>query len=199
MIQPVPRLSWLVCGGALLLGLGLLRAAVHPPAARSTASPGAEVPHGGYAERFELVGLVDRPRAFTLADLQRYPAWTLTVAYGTGRGMEVGCFTGVPLWELLREAGVQVAPSRHNDRLRKYLVATGSDGYEVVVSLAELDPEFGATVALVAYQRDGELLGPTEGMARLVIASDKRGGRLVSHLVRLEVRDIDSPPRSNGA
>ncbi|HZU06143.1 MAG TPA: molybdopterin-dependent oxidoreductase [Chloroflexota bacterium] len=199
MIRPVPRFSWLACGSALLLGLGLLCATGPSPAARSAAPPWAEGPPGGYADRFELVGLVDRPRVFTLADLQRYPAWTLTVAYGTGRGMEVGRFTGVPLWELLREAGVQVAPSRHNDRLRKYLVATGSDGYEVVVSLAELDPEFGAAVALVAYQRDGELLGPTEGMARLVIASDKRGGRLVSNLVRLEVRDIDSPPRSNSA
>jgi hypothetical protein len=31
-------------------------------------------------------------------------------------------------------------------------------------------------------------------MARMVIGSNKRGGRLVSNVVRIEVRDVDSPP-----
>jgi DMSO/TMAO reductase YedYZ molybdopterin-dependent catalytic subunit len=162
------------------------------------AAPGLATQRG-YADSFELVGLVDRPRRFTQADLQGYPAVTLTVAYGSGQGFEQGTFTGVRLWDLLQEAGIRVDPTRRNDRLRKYVVATGSDGYEAVFSLAELDPEFGAEVVLVAYRRDGQPLGPREGMARIVIGTDKRGGRLVSNLVRIEVRDIDSPPRSAGS
>jgi len=82
------------------------------------------------------------------------------------------------------------------DRLRKYVVATGSDGYDAVFSLAELDPELGAEVVLVAYARDGRPLEPGEGMARLVLGTDQRGSRLVSNLARLEVRDVDSPPRA---
>jgi DMSO/TMAO reductase YedYZ molybdopterin-dependent catalytic subunit len=100
------------------------------------------------------------------------------------------------LWDLLQENRVITDPSRNNDLNRKYIVATGSDGYEQVFSLAEIHPEFGAEVVLIAYMRDGQLLGPSEGMARVVITTDKRGGRLVSNLVRLEVRDIDSPPRT---
>ena len=152
-----------------------------------------------FAESFELGGLVDRPRRFTRDDLLDYPTITLTVAYGSGQGFEQGTFSGVLLWDLLQEAGSRVDPTRRNDRLRKYVVATGSDGYEAVFSLAELDPEFGAEVVLVAHSRDGQPLGPREGMARIVIGTDKRGGRLVSNLVRIEVRDVDSPPRSAGS
>jgi len=72
---------------------------------------------------------------------------------------------------------------------------TGSDGYDAVFSYAELDPELGGELVLVAYARDGQPLGPSEGMARTVGGSDKRGSRLVSNVVRIEVRDVDSPPR----
>jgi DMSO/TMAO reductase YedYZ molybdopterin-dependent catalytic subunit len=151
---------------------------------------------GNYADSFELTGLVQNPRTYTLEDLMTYPSITLTAAYGAGNGFQVGTYTGVSLWDLLQENRVITDPSRNNDLNRKYIVATGSDGYEQVFSLAEIHPEFGAEVVLIAYMRDGQLLGPSEGMARVVITTDKRGGRLVSNLVRLEVRDIDSPPRT---
>jgi DMSO/TMAO reductase YedYZ molybdopterin-dependent catalytic subunit len=150
-----------------------------------------------YAASFELTGLVERPRTFTQADLQAYPAVTLSAAFGAAQSFQTGRFTGVQLWDLLQEAGVKLDPSRNNDKLRKYVVVTGSDGYDAVFSYAELDPDFGAEVVLVAYARDGQPLGPTEGMARTVIGTDKRGGRLVSNLTRIEVRDIDSPPRGS--
>jgi DMSO/TMAO reductase YedYZ molybdopterin-dependent catalytic subunit len=151
---------------------------------------------GGYAESFELTGLVQTPRTYTLADLQAYPSITMTAAFGAGTGFQVGTFTGVSLWDLLQENRVLTDSTRNNDQNRKYVVATGSDNYETVFALAEIHPEFGAELVLIAYLRDGQPLGPSEGMARVVITTDKRGGRLVSNLVRLEVRDIDSPPRT---
>ena len=48
---------------------------------------------------------------------------------------------------------------------------------------------------MIAYVKDGQPLPQNEGMARVVIGTDKRGGRLVSNVVRIEVRDVDSPPR----
>jgi DMSO/TMAO reductase YedYZ molybdopterin-dependent catalytic subunit len=148
-----------------------------------------------FAPSFELTGLVERPKTFTLADLQAYPSTTMTAAFGAGQGFQSGRFTGVQVWDLLQEAGLKLDPARNNDKLRKYVVITGSDGYDAVFSLPELDPDFGAEFVLIAYAKDGQPLGPGEGMARAVIGTDKRGGRLVSNIVRIEVRDVDSPPR----
>jgi DMSO/TMAO reductase YedYZ molybdopterin-dependent catalytic subunit len=171
--------------------------------------PVAQIPAAsaqGYAPTFELTGVVTNPKTFALDDLRGYSGITLkgvtkralfemTAAFGATQSFQVGKFTGVSLWDLLQEAGVQNTSGRNNDKLRKYAVATVSDGYDAMFSLADLDPEFGAELVLVAYLRDGEALSPNEGMARTVIASDKRGGRLVSNVVRIEVRDVDSAPQ----
>ena len=123
------RLAWRPLLACLIVALAVV--------GRDLAAPAA-AQQGGYAPSFELTGIVDNPRTFTLADLQAYPSITLTAAFGAGGGFDVGTFTGVNVWELLREARVQVDPARNNDLNRKYLVATGSDGYEAIFSLAEV-------------------------------------------------------------
>jgi len=64
-------------------------------------------------------------------------------------------------------------------------VATGSDGYQAVIAWGEIDPEFGSQPILVAFERDGETLE----LPTLVIPGDARGGRYVSGLVNLSLRD----------
>jgi len=150
-----------------------------------------------FSPTVELTGLVQNPKTFTRDALAAYPSITLTVSFGAGQGFQTGRYTGVLLWDLLKEAEVQVDPARNNDKLRKHVVVTGSDGYDAIYSMGELDPDFGGQIVMIAYARDGQPLGPGEGMARAVVDSDKRGGRAVSNLVRIEVRDVDSPPRSN--
>jgi hypothetical protein len=71
-------------------------------------------------------------------------------------------------------------------------VAVGADGYAVVLSWGEIDPEFGAAPVFVACARDGEPLGDGEGMARLVVPGDKRAGRHVNRLTCIEVRDVST-------
>jgi DMSO/TMAO reductase YedYZ molybdopterin-dependent catalytic subunit len=175
--------------------LGLALASWIAPAPFGGA-PTAAAQERSYADRFELTGLVERPRRFTQADLEAYPDVTLTVWYGAGQAFQEGRFRGVQLWDLLQEPGVVLDPARRADKLRKYLVVTGSDAYEAIFSYPELDPELGGEVVLVAYARDGQPLGPRERMAEIVIGTDKRGSRLVSNVVRIEVRDVDSPPRT---
>jgi hypothetical protein len=62
-------------------------------------------------------------------------------------------FTGVSIWTLLTDAGIVTDPAIKNDILNYYLLATGSDGYEAIFSLGELDPMFGGTGEpdLIAY------------------------------------------------
>ena len=152
---------------------------------------------GGYARSFELKGAVTTPKTFTLNDLRTRTSATLDVAYFSGRsGLISESFTGVPLFRLLEEAGVVTDPAQKNDILRKSLVITGSDCYQVVVSLGEILPTFGGQPVLVAWgDGDGTPLPDDEGMARLVVPGDKAGGRYVSNIVRIGVRNPGPAPQ----
>jgi hypothetical protein len=71
--------------------------------------------------------------------------------------------------------------------LRRTVLVTAVDGYSAVLSLGELDPEFGAAQALVAYAQDDKPLGDS-GFARLIMPADKGGGRNVMRISAIEVR-----------
>lgn len=66
--------------------------------------------------------------------------------------------------------------------MTSYVIATGSDGYAVVLSLAEVDPDFHqGQVLLVADTRDGQPLGKN-GPFQLIVSDDKRPARWVHNL-----------------
>lgn len=138
----------------------------------------------------ELAGLLERPAKLSLTDLQRFAAETLTVSFLSGQGLEQHTYKGVRLAALLQQAGLKLE-NRKNDKLRKLVLATAKDGYTVIFSWAELDPEFGAQPVLLAWEEDGKPLQGERGPFRLVVPGDKRGGRYVSGVIRLEVRDAD--------
>ncbi|WP_145987501.1 molybdopterin-dependent oxidoreductase [Cupriavidus neocaledonicus] len=137
------------------------------------------------SKQFRISGAVMRPASFDLATLQAMPAVTRTVGNTT--------YTGVSLWNLINAADISVNRAVKNDILRGYVVATGSDGYQVVISLGEISPEFGNQPDLIAYRADGAPL-TSNGFARLVVPNDIKGGRFVSNLVSLEVRAAAPAP-----
>ncbi len=153
------------------------------------------ISNGGYAPTFVLTGEVETSKTFDLKELEQYAPTKLEVVFGTGKGLESGDFTGVLLWDLLKDVGIVVDPTRKNDLLRKHLVVTASDGYQTVLSLGEIVPDFGGQPVLVAYERDGQLLGNDQGMARLVVPGDKKGGRYVSWITQIAVCGITSSKR----
>ncbi|SAL10862.1 Oxidoreductase molybdopterin binding domain protein [Caballeronia peredens] len=143
-----------------------------------TATSTIKASGGGTTTTFQLLGAVTKPTTYDLAALQALPAVTRTVGTTT--------YTGVSLWDLVNAAGIHTSSSVKNDLLGFYLIATGSDGYRVVLSLAELSPDFGNQPDIVAYAMNGAAL-TTTGFARLVIPGDGKAGRYVSNLVALEV------------
>ncbi len=156
------------------------------PAARAQPAPAAGVDS---SDVLEVTGKVVQPRSFSHADLAGLPALTLPVTYGSGQGIESATFSGPTLLEVIQAAGgPALDPNRKNDRLRLYVVATGSDGYQAVIAWGEIDPDFGGQPILVAYAENGQDLPAEQGMARLVVPGDKRGGRHVNHLIRLDVQ-----------
>lgn len=146
-----------------------------PHAAHATATT-----NEGISPSFTVSGAVGKRATFDLAALQAQPAVTLTVGSNT--------YTGVSLWTLLNDASVGLKPDTavRNPVLSMYAVVVGSDGYRAVVSLAEIAPESGNRMALVAYSLNGTPLG-RNGMARLVMAGDVKPGRSVARLAAIEV------------
>ena len=73
--------------------------------------------------------------------------------------------------------------------LRKsYVVATASDGYEVVFSWAELFVSPLGDNVFVVYERDGAPLSDDEGRIALIVVSDVRPVRHVKWLKALTLR-----------
>jgi len=178
------RFSCLAAIGACLLACGTASAGGSDAASCA----------GGYAPSFRLGGAVESPRTFDAAALAALPSARQAVDYYSGSaGLVSQTYVGIPLAELLDDAVVRVDPTVKNDILRKVVVVTGSDCYEVVLSLGELRPDFGGSAqALVAYATgDGSALSASEGAMRLVVPGDKKGGRYVSNIVRISVRSVD--------
>lgn len=174
-------------------GLALLPALL---AACATAPADSRAP-----ARLTLAGEVDRPATLSLAQLQAMPATTQQVSYAGGGGQQTRIYTGTSLWALLDQAGIRTNPAVRNDRLSKYVVATGAGNYRAVFSLGELSPGFGNRAGQVVYAEtfDGSarpLAG--NGPLRLTAPGDIRGGRYVSGLTRLEVRSAASGSTATG-
>ena len=79
---------------------------------------------------------------------------------------------------------------------RSYVVATASDGYEVVFSWAELFVSPIGDSVYVVYERDDAPLPDDEGRIALIAASDARPVRHVKWLATLRVETAAAtPPR----
>ncbi len=150
--------------------------------------------HFGFAfSPVVLSGDVGDPGIYDLPTLA--PVTTQEASYTAAGTPVTDTYTGITLWNLLDDAGGATVTSAKNDILSKYVVATGSDGYQAVFSLGEIDPSFGNQPVMVAYADTGGQLGPqgSDGLARMVVPGDQAGGRYVSDLVQLDVRSLPEP------
>lgn len=117
-----------------------------------------------------------------------YASHTMDVTYLSGENTVTTSFTGVLLWDILNSAQVNFNADVRNDKLSLFIVASATDNYQAVIAWGEIDPEFGNQPIMVAYDEAGQPLGDS-GPLRLIVPGDARGGRYVSNLVNLSVRD----------
>ena len=130
-----------------------------------------------------ISGAVTQPLRLTAADLAAMPRTTLRA---THEAIE-RTFEGVLLHEVLKRAGAPTGANLRGKALSAYVVAEASDGYQVVFSLAELDPLFSSNPVLLADRADGKALLDSEAPFRLVLPQESRAARWIRKLIRLEV------------
>jgi hypothetical protein len=129
-----------------------------------------------------LDGKVKQPRHWTFDDAKKLPVQHVEVTYQTEKGPVTASFTGVLMWSMIEAAG-GIDDTGNGAALRHAISITATDGYVVVTSTGEIDPEAGDKGALVAYERDGKPLANFG----VVMPGDKHGGRNVHDVTTITI------------
>ena len=146
---------------------------------------------GGVSSSFTVSGEVTNRAVFNLNNLESFPRAQQNITYFAAGSVVTEAFTGVLLWDLLNKppvSGIVTNPTIKNDILHKVVIVTGTDCYQSVFGAGEFDPLFGGSQIMVAYATGGQSLG-SACFARIVVPGDKAGGRFVSNIASIEVRD----------
>jgi DMSO/TMAO reductase YedYZ molybdopterin-dependent catalytic subunit len=131
----------------------------------------------------QITGSVKQPLTLTADDLAKMPRASVRT---TSNGMET-VYEGVWLHEVLKKAGAPQGSELRGKALASYVLAEAQDGYQVVFSLAELDPTFIDNQVLLADTANGKPLFGAQGRFRLVASKEKPGARSIRMLTKLEV------------
>ena len=129
-------------------------------------------------------GDIAAPLSLTADDLAKMPRETASVPAPDGSKI---VYEGVTLRALLQKAGAPFGKQLRGKVLSTYVLAKAADGYQVIFTLGELDPDFGNETILLADKRDGKPLADKQGPFRLVCPNDHEGARSVRMLQTLEV------------
>jgi hypothetical protein len=93
---------------------------------------------------------------------------------------------GVALEDVLRKAGVPSGEQLRGHAMTTIVRVSASDHYQVVFSLAELDPTLGNALVILATTQDGHPL-TKDGPFRLIVPGDKRPARWIRNVTTIEV------------
>jgi hypothetical protein len=180
------KLRWLsVCAAALF---ALFAAVGSAGAVEATGCPGGET------SAFTLSGEVEHPGTYTAAKLDQLPQTSVQEVYTDKKGLEGPIeFQGVLLWDLLKAAVVKTNPDIKNDIGLKYVLITGSDCYQQLFSMGEINPAVGGSTQItVAY---GKSVKAGDGFARLIPPGDKGGDRSVYNIMSIDVMNGEKKPK----
>ena len=89
-------------------------------------------------------------------------------------------YAGVPLAELLRAASVEWG-GKCSPLLMYYVLVEGSDGYSVLFSIPEIDPQQRHQMVILADRCDGKPLPSSDGPYQTIEEDAKQHGRWVKH------------------
>lgn len=130
-----------------------------------------------------VTGLVSTPLHLTAADLSAFPPIHILASQISGKGPVALDCNGASLAAILSKATLKLG-GKQNAGLSHTLLVTGDDGYTVVLSLGEIDADYGDAGAIIATSCNGKPLNNP----RLVMPNDKHGGRAVQGVVSIEVK-----------
>lgn len=133
----------------------------------------------------KVSGEVTKPLQLQAADLARMKRTTVSMRDRDGNEHP---YTGVPVAEILDQAGVTTGKQLRGENLTKYMLVKCADGYEVLFSLAELDSSFTNRTVIIADSSEGKPLPAGKGPFRLVVPGEKKPARSSFQVTELVIR-----------
>lgn len=94
---------------------------------------------------------------------------------------------GVNLIDVLRAQGAPVGKELRGKALAAFVRITAADGYQVIFSLGELDPDFGGRKVVLVDRHEGKPLDAKDGPYRVVVPDDARPARWIRNVVAIEL------------
>lgn len=132
-----------------------------------------------------VTGEVTKPLTLQAADLKAMAHTQVTAKDRDGTEHQ---YAGIPVVDLLKQAGATVGAELRGENLTKYVIVKAIDGYEVLFALPELDAEFASRSIILADSVDGAPLKPGVGPYRIVVPGEKKPARWIREVKSIEVR-----------
>jgi hypothetical protein len=130
----------------------------------------------------------DKTLTLSPDELAALPHKSVTVLNAHTKAQEQ--YAGVPLVDLLSKVGVPVGEGVRGKLFLLGVVATGTDGYGVLYSLAEVDPAIHTGEVIVADTLEGHKLGK-DGAFKMVSTEERRPARWVRNLTSISVVKVE--------
>jgi DMSO/TMAO reductase YedYZ molybdopterin-dependent catalytic subunit len=130
-----------------------------------------------------ISGDVASPLTLSKADLAKMPRASVTLNV---EGKE-STYEGVLLYDILTQAGAPLGKQLTGKALASYILAEARDGYQVVYTLAEIDPSFTGNKIIIADTVNGKPLVQDQGAFRVVVPGEKKAARSVRMVEKISV------------
>ena len=122
-------------------------------------------------------------RSVPAASLRSLPRDTMQLTF---HDQPAVTYEGISLAAILKTVGVRT-DSLRGPALATRIVSESSDGFRVVLALADLDPSLGGRRVLLADRMDGKPLPPAEGPWRLLVGGDLQPSRSARRVLRIRI------------
>jgi len=133
----------------------------------------------------QVTGEVGKALKLTEADIAKMNKVSVTLTDKDGKDHS---YTGVPVIDLLNNAGVTTGKQLHGENLTKYVLVKCADGYQVLFALAEMDTALSKKTIILATQADNKPLPEGKGPFRLVVPGEGRPARSCFQVVEFIIK-----------
>ena len=136
-------------------------------------------------------GEVATPLKVTRAELDKFTRHTVRAKDHDGKDYN---YEGIAIIDILQKAGVKFGDALRGKALATYLLVEGTDGYQAVYSLPELDSSINDHVILLADRQDGAAFDPKVGPLKIIVPGDKTHARWVRQVKSLTIARAPAGP-----
>jgi len=133
----------------------------------------------------QVTGEVTQPLKLYEADIAKMNKVSVNLTDKDGKDHS---YSGVPVIDILNNAGVTTGKQLHGENLTKYVLVKCADGYQVLFALAEMDTALAKKTIILATQADNKPLPEGKGPFRLVVPGEGRPARSCFQVVEFVIK-----------